>query len=288
MKFGLFANITRRGAGSAFTTFIEWARRSGHEIVLSTDLAEFTGEHLTYLPRSEIAAASDIVVSMGGDGTLLASARDIGDTGTPILGINLGSLGFLTQLTPKQLVGALDRIAAGDYQVEERMLLQAAVAGNHEPSWPFALNDVVVDKGAVSRLIEIYLRVNGEDIVTYRADGIVIATPTGSTAYNLAVGGPILHPKMQSIVVSPISSFSLTTRPMLFHADDRLELTVKSQDRVAGLTLDGQVMTELFDNSVVTITRADFMLEFIVFPENSFYKVLRNKLHWGRPPRTGS
>lgn len=288
MKFGLFANITREGARCAIDMFIEWAGNTGHEIVLSTDLAQFTGDHLMYLPRSDIAANSDIVVSMGGDGTMLASARDVGDTGTPILGINLGSLGFLTQLTPKQLIEALDAIAEGKYQIEERMLLKAQVEGDHRPSWPYALNDVVVDKGAISRLVEVQLRVNGEDIVTYRSDGIVIATPTGSTAYNLAVGGPILHPKMKSIVAAPISSFSLTTRPILFDADDVLEITVKSPDRVVGLTLDGQVMVPLIDNAKVTITRAEYTLKFIVFPKNSFYKVLRNKLHWGRPLRTGT
>ena len=196
MRLGLFANVTRQGAREAIQTFVEWAQQARHEVVLSTDLAGYTGDHLTYLPRSDIAGYSNVIVSMGGDGTMLATARDIRDSGTPILGINLGSLGFLTQLTPKQLVAALDRIAAGEYLIEERMLLKTAVAGDHQPSWPYALNDIVVDKGAVSRLIELYFRVNGEDIVTYRADGIVIATPTGSTAYSLAVGGPILHPKM--------------------------------------------------------------------------------------------
>lgn len=288
MKFGMFANITRRGARQAIDTFVNWARESGHQIVLSDELEEFTGDHLIYVPRADVASQVDIVVSMGGDGTILATARQIGSSGTPILGINLGSLGFLTQLTPRQLVQALDDIVGGNYQIEERMLLKVEVEGDQQPGYKYALNDVVVDKGAVSRLIEVQFRVNGEDIVTYRADGLVIATPTGSTAYNLAVGGPILHPKMRGILAAPISSFSLSTRPMLFDSDDILELTVKSHDRVVGLTIDGQVMVPLMDTARVTIRRAEFGLKFIVFPENSFYKVLRNKLHWGRPPRTGS
>ncbi len=288
MKFGLFANIARQGAREAVDSFISWANESSHEIILTQELADFTAENLTYAPREEVAAQADIVVSMGGDGTLLATAREVGNTGTPILGINLGSLGFLTQQTPRQLPSALDRIAAGEYEIENRMLLKADVHDEEQLLYPYALNDIVVDKGAVSRLIEVHFRVNGRDIVTYRADGIVIATPTGSTAYNLAVGGPILHPKMRSIIVSPISSFSLTTRPMLFDADDVLELTVKSHDRVVGLTIDGQVMVSLLETARVTITQADYDVRFIVFPDNSFYRVLRNKLHWGRPPRTGT
>ncbi len=287
MKFGLFANVTRRGARGAIDKFIEWTQESGNEIVLSDDLQDFARDHVTFSPRKELAAQVDIVVSMGGDGTLLATARDVGASGKPILGINLGSLGFLTQLTPKQLVPALEKICEGEYQIEERMLLKAQVNGSQELSYPYALNDIVIDKGAVSRLIEVHFRVNGEDIVTYRADGIVISTPTGSTAYSLAVGGPIMHPKMKGIIAAPISSFSLSTRPMLFDAEDVLELTIRSHDRVVGLTLDGQVMISLFETARVTISQAEHSMRFIVFPENSFYKVLRNKLHWGRPPRTG-
>mgnify|MGYP000899715897 FL=1 len=288
MRIGLFANMGRSGAGCAEESLLKWPAGTGNHVVMSSGLAEFTGECITHVPRRETARLSDIVVSMGGDGTMLASAREIGRAGTPILGINVGSLGFLTQLTPKQLVEALDAIAAGKYSIEDRMLLKATLDGDEQPEWPYALNDVVIDKGAVSRLIDVRFRVNGEDIVTYRADGIVIATPTGSTAYNLAVGGPILHPKMKGILAAPISSFSLTTRPMLFDRDDVLELTVESEGRVTSLTLDGQVMLPLQDGARVTITRADYALKFIVFPETSFYKVLRNKLHWGRPPRTGS
>jgi len=288
MKFGLFANTTRRGACAAIDSFIQWGHSSGSEIVVCDNLQGFTCDLCTFARPSEIAKQVDVVVSMGGDGTLLATAREVGDSGRPILGINLGSLGFLTQLTPKQLVPALDAIVVGEYQIEERMLLKAEINGGDRLPYPYALNDIVIDKGAVSRLIEVHFRVNGEDIVTYRADGIVISTPTGSTAYSLAVGGPIMHPKMKGIIAAPISSFSLSTRPLVFDPGDTLELTVRSHDRVVGLTLDGQVMVSLLDTATVTITSADHTVKFIVFPENSFYKVLRNKLHWGRPPRTGS
>ncbi len=284
MRFGLIANVNRPGAKESINRFLQWVKENHHTVVVSDELKEI-GFNQASLPHDQIAPKVDIIVSMGGDGTLLASARAVGDAGTPLLGINLGSLGFLTQLKPREMKNALDRIANDDFQVEERMILKASISGQ-ELAQPYALNDIVVDKGAISRLIEIRFRVNGEDIVSYRADGMVIATPTGSTAYSLAVGGPIMHPKMMGIIVSPISSFSLTTRPMVFDADDTLELTVSSEDRVAGLTLDGQVMEPLMDTDKVTIRRAEFTSKFIVFPENSFYKVLRNKLHWGIQPST--
>jgi len=284
MRFGLIANLKRAGARTAIDSFLSWAERSGTDIILCTELSGAFHDGLKFYPREQIAGEVDILVSMGGDGTLLATARAVGSSGTPLLGINLGSLGFLTQLTPQQLVPALDAIIKGDYQIEDRMLLKTEAVGQDMPDSPYALNDVVVDNGPISRLIDIDLTVNGEEVVTYRADGLVIATPTGSTAYSLAVGGPILHPKMEAIIAAPISSFSLATRPMVFSAEDCLELTVRSDHGEAGLTLDGQVMFQLKHMSKVRIRKAEFRTRFIVFPDNTFYKVLKNKLHWGKSP----
>jgi len=204
--------------------------------------------------------------------------------GKPVLGINLGSLGFLTQLTPSQLVPALDAIVEGKYNIEKRMLLKVDVPGNSDLESLYALNDVVINNGPISRLIDIYLSVNGENVVSYRADGLVIATPTGSTAYSLAVGGPIVHPKMEAIITSPISSFSLTTRPMIVSSAETLEIKIHSQHGQAGLTLDGQIMVALDNSDRVIIKKAEQYLKLIVFPENSYYELLKSKLHWGRSP----
>jgi NAD+ kinase len=235
-------------------------------------------------PVQQLAAQVDVLVAMGGDGTLLASARAVGRVRTPLLGINLGSLGFLTPLTPNQLVPALDRVVAGEYKIDERMLLKVEVEGKPTLESPFALNDVVVDNGPVSRIIDINLNVDGEDIVAYRADGLIISTPTGSTAYALASGGPIVHPSMRAVLVVPISSFSLSTRPMILSAKSVLQLRIHSPHGVAGLTLDGQVAAPLIDTDVVTIREADFSSRFIVFPEYSFYQLVKSKLHWGISP----
>ena len=285
MRFGLIANLKRAGAREAIDAFLGWAKNSGSSVILCDELRAVSDNDVKFMPRNAVASKVDILVSMGGDGTLLASARAVGDSGTPILGINLGSLGFLTQLTPHQLVPVLDAICKGDYEIEKRMVLKADTIGMDQAESPYALNDVVLNNGPVSRLIDINLCVNGEDIVTYNADGLVISTPTGSTAYSLAVGGPIMHPRMEAMIAAPISAFALTTRPMIFSPDDVLEVRIVSEDHQGGLALDGQVMLPVKGSASVVIQKADFHIKFIVFPENTFYKVLKSKLHWGHTPR---
>ncbi|HUV31594.1 MAG TPA: NAD(+)/NADH kinase [Acidobacteriota bacterium] len=284
MRFGLIANLRRTGAREAINSFIDWAHQNKQELVLCEELRTAVPEYPRICPRDQLVTEVDILVSMGGDGTILATARLVGAAGTPLLGINLGSLGFLTQQTPQQLIPALDAIVSDKYTIEERMLLKAELQNTGQPSAPYALNDVVVDNGPVSRVISINLRVNGEDVVTYIADGLILSTPTGSTAYSLAVGGPIVTPGLDAIIAAPIAPFSLTTRPMIFSGDDVLEVSIASDRRAAILTLDGQVSLSLKDSQSVRISRAEFRTRFIVFAGNSYYKLLRSKLNWGMPP----
>ncbi len=286
MHFGLIANLKREGACEAIATVQSWVKANGHELLCCQEQLDLIcSSEARCVPREELAEDSDILISMGGDGTFLASARAVGAAGTPVLGINLGSLGFLTQLRPHQLESALDTIARGEFLIEERMLLKIEIKGRPWLESPYALNDVVIDNGPVARLIDIKLNVNGEELVTYRADGLILATPTGSTAYSLAAGGPILHPAMQAIVVSPIAAFSLSTRPMVFSASDTLEIRVGSEHELGGLTLDGQVSAPLSDTDRLIITQADHRLKVVVFPTSSFYKVLKKKLLWGVSPQ---
>ena len=284
MRFGLIANLKREGGREAVEQLVKWAAESDNELLLCDALDLEVVRGLRLVSKNELSSAVDIVVSMGGDGTLLAAARRAGPAGIPLLGINLGSLGFLTQLSPKQLIPSLDAIVLGNYQTENRMLLKVDIANGEEIESPYALNDVVIDNGPVSRLIDINMQVNGEEVVSYRADGLIFATPTGSTAYSLAVGGPILHPTMEAIIVSPISSFSLSTRPMVISGRDTIEISIHSDHDVAGLTLDGQVMVNLKNGDKVRIRRAGFDIKLIAFPDRSFYRVLKSKLHWGYRP----
>ena len=284
MRFGLISNLKREGAIDAIEAIIDWTNKRSHELVLSHELKDIVKSHNLFCPREDLAREVEILVSMGGDGTLLSAARSAGPLGTPLLGINLGSLGFLTPLSPQKLSGALDAIVAGDYELDERMILNTTVTGQRQLPSPYALNDVVVDNGAVPRLLDIHLKINGEDVVTYKSDGLIISTATGSTAYNLAVGGPIVHPKIEAMIIAPISSFSLTTRPMIISPDDKLELMLLTQDREATLALDGQVMIPLSSLERVSISRADFRAKFITFPDTSYYQLLKSKLHWGISP----
>jgi NAD+ kinase len=286
MRFGLVANLQREGTKQAVSDFLNWSIQSGTEVFIWEGLKELAGEDHSYCSFKGIAEKSDVLVSMGGDGTLIHAARMVGDQNTKLLGVNIGSLGFLTQITPLAMIPCLDKILNGDYLIEKRLALSANIKGSDETF--YALNEAVVDNGPISRMIDVTLQVNSEDIVNYRCDGLIIATPTGSTGYSLATGGPILHPTMQAIIASPISAFSLSTRPMLFRATDKLELRVGSPHGVAALTIDGQVMRELTDGDVVLIKQADFAYQFIAFEENSFYRVCRSKLHWGVLPSSES
>ena len=284
MRFGLIANLRRIGAKEAIESMISWAQAAGHDLVLSDNLRAVVPNYSHFAKEAELRTQSDIIVSMGGDGTLLATARAVGPSGVPILGVNIGSLGFLTQRTPAQLHSSLDSVVAADYQIEERMLLKVNSSGRYRISCPYALNDVVLDRGPSARLLDINLKVNGEDVVTYKADGLIIATPTGSTAYALAAGGPILNPRTEAMVAAPIAPFSLTTRPMVFSGDDVLEIQLMTKYEEAHLTLDGQVGIAIKQGEPILISRADYKIRLITFKENSYYQFLRSKLHWGVPP----
>lgn len=282
MRFGLIANLNRKGAGEAVKSFLDWANKRKQQVVVSEKLTEFSSGKFESVRESDLPSNCDIVVSMGGDGTLLSTARIVGKQGKSLLGINLGSLGFLTQITLSDMSGSLDRIINNDFEIQKRMLLEASINGRSDNL--IALNEVVVDNRPIGRMIDVSLKVNREDILNYRCDGLIIATPTGSTGYSLSVGGPIIHPTMEAIIAAPISAFSLSTRPMILRPTDILELTVGAEHKAAALTLDGQETRELKGGDIVLVKRAAFSHNFIVFPDRSFYKVCRNKLHWGATP----
>jgi len=284
MRFGLLANLDRDEAPAGIKSAIDWAADHGHDLILSEDIRSLHPNYCTFAPYEKLASQVDVIISMGGDGTILSAVRSTGGLGTPILGVNLGHLGFLTQLELARLESSLDDIVAGRYKVEERILLKAEIEGRPPLPNPYALNDIVLDHGGTTRVLKIDLAINGEEIVSYTADGLIIATPTGSTAYNLAVGGPIVYPSIDAIIASPIAAFSLATRPMIVSGKDKLELTIRTPGRKAQLTLDGQIEIEIEESEKVLVSKADISARFIMFSENTYYKLLRSKLHWGVSP----
>lgn len=284
MRFGIIANLKRPGASDAIKRVIDWCQKKDFPVVVSEDIKTAVHTSVECSPQRELWKHVDVIVSLGGDGTILATVRALGRNARPILGINLGSLGFLTQVVPDQLEQTLERVATNDFRLEERMLLKTEVINGSGLESPYALNDIVVDNGSVSRVINISLYADGEYISSYTADGLLVSTPTGSTAYSLAVGGPILNPAMQAIIVSPISPFSLTSRPLVFAPDIELEIRVRSGHGDVLLTIDGQVARSFSPTGSLKIRRARHTAKFITLAENSFYNILRRKLHWGKLP----
>ena len=228
----------------------------------------------------------DALLTLGGDGTLLRGARLLADHEVPILGINMGRLGFLTCCPADQMAHALMRFARNDYTVESRMLLRAAVLGadrRERNSW-LALNDVVVHKGGFARVIDIDVSVDDELIASYAADGVVISTPTGSTAYSLSAGGPVVVPTLETLIVTPISPHTLAIRPVVLSAASRVTIQAEGVREPLMVTVDGQVGTSIGDGETLVAGRASHVIKIVRFPGSSFFTTLRQKLGWGGIP----
>jgi NAD+ kinase len=224
----------------------------------------------------------DLVVVLGGDGTLLKAARLYGHRDAPILGINLGGLGFLTEIAMDEAQTLFDFILQGNYQTEERMMLKACILreGAAMPSLTF-LNDVVINKGALARIIDLETSIGGQFLTSYRGDGLIVSTPTGSTAYNLSAGGPILHPALNSILLTPICPFTLTNRPIILRDDAVIDIRLGSKTSEVWLTFDGQVGYPLQPGDVVRVEKAEKPLRLIKTPFKNYFEILRTKLKWG-------
>lgn len=223
----------------------------------------------------------DLVISLGGDGTLLYAARTWGLTGIPLFGVNLGHLGFMAETDPDHFTGLLVDILGGRYRVEKRMALEVSVMREGQKTESaLALNEVVVNKGALSRIITINVSIPEFGQWSIRADGVIIATPTGSTAYNLSAGGPVVYPTIPAMIITPICPFSLTSRPIILPASFPAEINVEAQDNITHLTVDGQVSIPLQPGDSV-ITQAHKMdISLVVNPQRKFIDVLRQKLNW--------
>lgn len=232
-----------------------------------------------------IRPGTDLVTVLGGDGTMLGAVRAVVAAGmleTPILGVNMGGLGFLTALSPEELLPAMERVMEGEFQAPPRMMLRAQVVrAGREIARFTALNDVVINKAAMARIVEMDAKVDGAELTMFRADGLIVSSPTGSTAYNLSAGGPICHPGLDCIVLTPICSFALSNRPLLL--DPAMRLTVELSPRAleTSLTCDGQVGLQLISGDMVAISRAPEAVRIVSSPFKGYFEILRTKLKWG-------
>jgi NAD+ kinase len=233
-------------------------------------------------PWSVLADEVDLMVVLGGDGTLLTAAREVGSRAVPILGVNLGTLGFLAAVGVDELERALECILGSRAHVEQRMRLEVQLErAGCEPIRHLALNDAVITKGALARIIDLEAQADGFEVTTYHADGLIVSTPTGSTAYSLSAGGPILEPGLQAFVLTPICPHTLTQRPIVLPESARIEIRLQAQHSDVKLTVDGQEGVDLVPGDVVHVRRSDHPVHLVVSPFRSRFEVLREKLRWG-------
>ncbi|MGA3089314.1 MAG: NAD(+)/NADH kinase [Terriglobales bacterium] len=262
-------------------TLEKWLQERGYLVEVDEESAAYFSATAS-MPRGELAAHSpELALVLGGDGTLLSAARAVAKAGTLILGINLGTLGFLTELALADLYPALEAVARGEYAVESRSMLRCSlVRGGNVVAVHHALNDVVVSKSAIARLNYFELSVDGEFVSNYKADGLIIATPTGSTAYSLGAGGPILKPDVNAFVITPVSPHGLTHRPVVVRDSVEIEIHVKTGQEEAYLSLDGQVGMPVRDGDVARCAKAEHPARLMRF-HKTFFEVLATKLKWG-------
>jgi NAD+ kinase len=260
-----------------------WFRNRGYHLYLDQETAEYTnGQEV--VPREQIGARHpDFALVLGGDGTLLSAARAVAHEGVPILAVNLGSLGFLTEVPLSEMYPTLDAVDSGRCPMEQRSVLDCSLfRGGQCLAHLFALNDAVVNKSAISRLIDFDLLIDGAFVFNYKADGVIIATPTGSTAYSLAAGGPILMPSVESFVVTPVCPHSLTHRPLVVTDKAQIELLVETSDEEdAFLSIDGQVGLPVKQGDRLVCVRAGHTVKLLRM-RKTFFEALRAKLKWGQ------
>lgn len=260
---------------------VAWLRERKREALLDSKTAALIGEHGA-AKKTQIAAQSDMVLVLGGDGTILNAARLVEERGVPILGVNMGGLGFLTEATIDQLYPALERVFANDFTLEERLMLRAHLHRHGEHvAQATVLNDVVVNKGTLARMIEVQIAIDGRFVTSLRGDGLIVATPTGSTAYSLSAGGPIVEPSVQALILTPICPHTLTHRPLLVRGNASLEVTLTSKEDGAMTTFDGQVGVAMTQGDTVAISASPHVTRLIRFSDRTSYDVLRRKLKWG-------
>ena len=259
----------------------KWLVERDVEVLPDPDAGRWTGA--AGAPRGELAGRTDLIVVLGGDGTLLAVARAIGERDVPILGVNLGTLGFLVETHREELFPNLEAVLSGRFRVEERMRLDIQVDRDGSVLGRYiALNDAVISNTALSRMVHLETRADGAAVTTYQADGLIIATPTGSTAYSLSAGGPLLLPSLQAMVLTPISPHTLTQRPLVVPEGCVVEIrVVDTRGGVAHLTVDGQVGREICEGDCVVVRRSEHPARLLVPPDRNRFEVMRAKLRWG-------
>ena len=284
-SFGVWANTEKQVFWDTFPEIINWAKDKRLQLYITTRIqSQLKDLNIDYelIESADDFTKLDFVLAIGGDGTILSLARAVAERETPILGIHLGELGFLAEVVLSDMFNRLNDVSNGDFLIQKRMAIKCSVINDNASKTFHALNDVVVDRGKSHRLINCELFANGSPVADYKADGLIVSTPTGSTAYSLSSGGPIVMPSFGSIIVTPISPHTLPSRPIVF-PDDQI-LTISFPDNGHGnmaLAIDGQVDEYLNPSDKVEIQKAPFEVNMINFSNSNYFSTLRSKLGWG-------
>ena len=265
---------------------VEWLSERGISLVAeprvdNIELVQETGCVVETLPQTELAASVDLLVVLGGDGTMIGAARALEGREVPVLGVNYGTFGYIAEFRVEELIPALETIIDGNFCLDRRLMLTAELfRGTELLAQHRVLNDIVVSKSALARIIEIETRLNGFFVNCFRADGLIVSTPTGSTAYNLSAGGPVIYPSMNALVITPICPHTLSNRPLVVPDDADIEIILKTREDVA-LTLDGQLGYEMEAGDCVRIRQSRTTFNLLQPPNRNYFEVLRGKLKWG-------
>ena len=279
---GIFSRPRREQLSVVVPPLLKWLEARGIKTALDEETAAALPAGSKGQKRPAVADASQLLLVLGGDGTMLAAARLAAPRGIPILPINMGSLGFLTSFTLDELYPALEETLAGNSSVSQRVMLQAElVRGGSVVESQSALNDVVIHKGALARMIQLELSINSDFVCRYRADGLIVSSPTGSTAYSLSAGGPIVHPAVEAFIITPICPHMLTDRPLVVRDYCCVEVKTNGDAESVYLTLDGQRGVPLESTDILRVERAKEHLQLIQPPKKPYFEILRNKLKWG-------
>ena len=283
--FGIWGNTDKEKFWDYLNPILEWAKNQNIEPYITTrikdNLPKSFDKKVSIIQSADDFKKIDFLLTLGGDGTILSAARAVGNRNTPILGVHVGELGFLAEVTLDNMFERLNTVANGDFLIQSRMALEAKVANGKKSKIFYALNDFVIDRGKTQRLITMDLFANNHFVAKYKSDGLIFSTPTGSTAYSLSSGGPIVMPKLKAIVVTPLSPHTLTLRPIVFPEDQTLEIKFVDDDEVV-FAVDGQVSEYLYPQSKVLIQKSPFDIKMITFKDSNYFQTLRLKMGWGK------
>ncbi|MBJ6723550.1 NAD(+)/NADH kinase [Geomesophilobacter sediminis] len=283
-KIAIFAKVHDPRCLGVAEELTEWLADRGVTALVEDHLSKrlSTPGHALSADSEEVVRDTDLAVVLGGDGTLIAAARVLGDRQIPILAVNLGSLGFLTEITLDELYQSMERCLNGDFEVTRRMMLIASIQRDGaELERHRVLNDVVINKGALARIVDLETVVDGRYLTTFKADGLIVSTPTGSTGYSLSANGPIIHPALDCVSITPICPHTLTNRPLVIPAGSKISIELTTADEAVYLTLDGQVGVKLAYGDVVQIWEAEQRTLLVQSRTKDYFSVLRTKLKWG-------